>query len=336
MREIIEFWRAVEMFSPPAIPRARPAQRVFDVAPGEPLPWNPGHPVQATRLTKDQAWRHTVYVGLYPRERVFAALRTSFRPRPTATRSVPRARAPCWVSRSRRRAPCSRAPRCSRPVPGRRREPSIRDRRPPPGSTASPTSKRLCPGPRGNASRQDRGGTQAGGPRLGHPHRMPGGRDRRSWAWRTCCPSPGSGSAAKSSRGGAPTRSSTTSSTASSPTTWPASPPLRARVRWGRTARVPAAQRRARPRRSRRCRGPPRRGPPRHRTRSGASRSLAGGPGAAVGAGPAVRRRRGHRDAPHRRQPVRRQRAARHRQDDDAARPGRGAWSPNGPSGWRR
>ena len=44
MQEIIEFWRAVEMFSPPAIPQARPAQRVFDVAPGEPLPWNPGHP----------------------------------------------------------------------------------------------------------------------------------------------------------------------------------------------------------------------------------------------------------------------------------------------------
>jgi hypothetical protein len=74
MRRIIEFWRAVEMFSPPAIPRARPAQRVFDVAPGEPLPWDPGHPVQAARLSKDQAWRHTVYVGLYPREAVFSAL----------------------------------------------------------------------------------------------------------------------------------------------------------------------------------------------------------------------------------------------------------------------
>jgi hypothetical protein len=78
MQEIIEFWRAVEMFSPPAIPRARPAQRVFDVASGEPLPWNPGHPVQATRLTKDQAWRHTVYVGLYPREAVFSALKDVF------------------------------------------------------------------------------------------------------------------------------------------------------------------------------------------------------------------------------------------------------------------
>lgn len=89
MQEIIELWRAVEMFSPPAIPRARPAQRVLDVAPGEPLPWNPGHPVQATRLTKDQAWRHTVYVGLYPREAVFSALKDVFPPAPDSYEERP-------------------------------------------------------------------------------------------------------------------------------------------------------------------------------------------------------------------------------------------------------
>jgi hypothetical protein len=89
MQEIIEFWRAVEMFSPPAIPRARPAQRVFDVTSGEPLPWNPGHPVQATRLTKDQAWRHTVYVGLYPREAVFSALKDVFPPAPDSYEEHP-------------------------------------------------------------------------------------------------------------------------------------------------------------------------------------------------------------------------------------------------------
>jgi len=89
MREIIEFWRAVEMFSPPAIPQARPTQRVFDVAPGEPLPWHPEHPVQATRLTKDQAWRHTVYVGLYPREAVFSALKDVFPPTPDSYEERP-------------------------------------------------------------------------------------------------------------------------------------------------------------------------------------------------------------------------------------------------------
>jgi hypothetical protein len=76
--KIIEFWRVVEMFSPPAIPAARPSQRVFDVGPGEPLPWSAGHPLARQRLTKDQAWRHTVYVGTYSLEAVFGALRSVF------------------------------------------------------------------------------------------------------------------------------------------------------------------------------------------------------------------------------------------------------------------
>lgn len=76
--DIIEFWRAVEMFSPPSIPDARPSQRVFDVVAGEPLPWEPGHQLRGHELKKDQAWRHTVYVGLYPLESVFGALRSVF------------------------------------------------------------------------------------------------------------------------------------------------------------------------------------------------------------------------------------------------------------------
>lgn len=75
---IIEFWRAVEMFSPPAIPAARPSQRVFDVAADKPLPWNSGHPLRRQRLTKHQTWRHIVYVGTYPRETVFSTLRSVF------------------------------------------------------------------------------------------------------------------------------------------------------------------------------------------------------------------------------------------------------------------
>lgn len=78
--KVIEFWRSVEMFSPPAIPAARPAQRVFDVDPDQPLPWNPGHPVRHQRLTKDQTWRHIVYVGVYSREKVFEALKSVFPP----------------------------------------------------------------------------------------------------------------------------------------------------------------------------------------------------------------------------------------------------------------
>lgn len=66
------------MFSPPAIPAARPSQNVYDVAAGEPLPWNADHPLRRQRLTKHQTWRHVVYVGMYPREAVFSALRSVF------------------------------------------------------------------------------------------------------------------------------------------------------------------------------------------------------------------------------------------------------------------
>lgn len=75
MRGTIDFWRAVEMFSPPAIPVARPAQNVFDVTGDEPLPWEAGHDLQKLRLAKDQAWRHIVYLGIYPLESVFSALK---------------------------------------------------------------------------------------------------------------------------------------------------------------------------------------------------------------------------------------------------------------------
>ncbi len=80
VRGVIEFWRAVEMFSPPTIPVVRPVQKVFEAGPGEPLPWDAAHPLQRTRLEKTQAWRHVVYVGAYPLESVFSALRDVFPP----------------------------------------------------------------------------------------------------------------------------------------------------------------------------------------------------------------------------------------------------------------
>jgi AAA domain len=76
--KVIDFWRAVEMFSPPAIPAARPSQRVFDIEPDQPLPWEEGHPLRRQQLSEKQAWRHTVYLGLYPRENVFEVLRGVF------------------------------------------------------------------------------------------------------------------------------------------------------------------------------------------------------------------------------------------------------------------
>jgi hypothetical protein len=79
-RGVIEFWRAVEMFSPPAIPAVRPSQGVFEAAPDQPLPWEAGHPLQREQLPETQARRHVVYVGAYPRESVFSALKDIFPP----------------------------------------------------------------------------------------------------------------------------------------------------------------------------------------------------------------------------------------------------------------
>lgn len=77
------------MFSPPAIPAADPSQRVFDLAAEKPLPWDAGHPLERQRLTKDQAWRHTVYVGTFPREAVFTALNKAFRDDPDSLEERP-------------------------------------------------------------------------------------------------------------------------------------------------------------------------------------------------------------------------------------------------------
>lgn len=66
------------MFSPPAIPAARPSQRVFDIEPDQPLPWEKGHPLRRQQLSDKQTWRHTVYLGLYRRENVFEVLKGVF------------------------------------------------------------------------------------------------------------------------------------------------------------------------------------------------------------------------------------------------------------------
>jgi len=66
------------MFSPPAIPAARPSQDVFDIEPDRPLPWESGHPLRQRKLSEKLTWRHTVYLGLYPRQSVFEVLKGVF------------------------------------------------------------------------------------------------------------------------------------------------------------------------------------------------------------------------------------------------------------------
>lgn len=75
--EIIRFWRAVEMFSAREVNRER---RVYAVERGEPLPWEAGHELASHPLGAGEAWRHLVYVGVYPRESVFEVVRQRFAP----------------------------------------------------------------------------------------------------------------------------------------------------------------------------------------------------------------------------------------------------------------
>lgn len=68
------------MFSPQPVKPASPQQRIFDAVAGEPLPWEDGHRLGEERLTDKQVWRHVVYIGLFERKDVYAALREPFPP----------------------------------------------------------------------------------------------------------------------------------------------------------------------------------------------------------------------------------------------------------------
>src|ERR1700761_7366389 len=61
---VVEFWRAVEIFSPQPLPRPDTRLRVTDVDPGEPVPWEPGSRHYAP-APPGKEWRHEVFGGVY-------------------------------------------------------------------------------------------------------------------------------------------------------------------------------------------------------------------------------------------------------------------------------
>jgi hypothetical protein len=75
---IIEFWRAVELFSPQNVPKVDPRGRVYRVTAGDPLPWEAGHDLQRVRLDSRMTWRHTVYGGVFSLARVRKRLEEEF------------------------------------------------------------------------------------------------------------------------------------------------------------------------------------------------------------------------------------------------------------------
>jgi hypothetical protein len=71
--DVLAYWRAVELFSPQPVP-ARGDERVFELDDG-PLPWEPGHPLEAEWIRSTNVWQHYMYVGVYSLDHAYEALR---------------------------------------------------------------------------------------------------------------------------------------------------------------------------------------------------------------------------------------------------------------------
>jgi hypothetical protein len=76
--EVLRFWRAIELFSPQAVPEISPDEWVEDVKETGLLPWEAGHPLGNIELRDNQVWRHTVYGGLFDLEKVRNLLEDAF------------------------------------------------------------------------------------------------------------------------------------------------------------------------------------------------------------------------------------------------------------------
>lgn len=78
--QVVEFWRTVEMFSPQKVDPPDRERKMFVARPGQPLPWEPDHELTRRPIEREQAWRHTVYLGIYRRNEVFDVLSKVFEP----------------------------------------------------------------------------------------------------------------------------------------------------------------------------------------------------------------------------------------------------------------
>jgi hypothetical protein len=75
---VLRFWRAIELFSPQAIPEISPDEFVEDVKETGLLPWEAGHSLGNIELRDNQVWRHTVYGGLFDLAKVRNLLEDAF------------------------------------------------------------------------------------------------------------------------------------------------------------------------------------------------------------------------------------------------------------------
>lgn len=81
--QILSYWRAVEIFSPQAVPTVNPTPRtgetpVFRVVDGDPLPWESAHPLSRRHPPARTVWRHLVYMGIHDLGRIRDLLEARF------------------------------------------------------------------------------------------------------------------------------------------------------------------------------------------------------------------------------------------------------------------
>jgi hypothetical protein len=70
---VVEYWRAVELFSPQNVPRVAPhdfTEPVFSANEGKALPWETPHPLKTRRTPPRTSRRFQVYCGIYSLQKV--------------------------------------------------------------------------------------------------------------------------------------------------------------------------------------------------------------------------------------------------------------------------
>jgi AAA domain len=74
LTRIVQFWQAVEIFSPQKLPERDPKKHTIDVRPGESMPWALGSSRSNSAPEPGYVWRYEVFGGVYPLSRVRDAL----------------------------------------------------------------------------------------------------------------------------------------------------------------------------------------------------------------------------------------------------------------------
>src|SRR5438094_5480381 len=70
---VLDYWRAVELFSPQDIPDVAPNDKkepVFSAKSYLPLPWDAMHPLKSYETPAKTSWRFQVYCGVYKLDKI--------------------------------------------------------------------------------------------------------------------------------------------------------------------------------------------------------------------------------------------------------------------------